>query len=104
MVKRKNRGRSKGRSAGRKQPVQCDLCGAKVPRDKAIKDVRKESAVSGRLAHELRKQGAYVPAGRKVKYYCIGCAMKLGLIHQREKSKRKGEPGRKKSVEEILNE
>lgn len=79
------------------------MCGAQVPADKAIKSVDQSPAVNRKLAHKLRKQGTYVPTGREVKHYCIGCAMKRGMIHQREKSKRKGEPG-EQSAEAILQE
>lgn len=103
MVKRKNRGRSKGRSPGREKPVQCDMCGAQVPSDKAIKVTDKSPPVSRKLASRLRKKGSYVPTGREVKYYCISCATKVGIVHQRAKSKRKGTPGRK-SAEEILQD
>ncbi|NIQ07482.1 MAG: 30S ribosomal protein S26e [Candidatus Korarchaeota archaeon] len=103
MVKRKNRGRSKGRSPGREKLVQCDLCGAQVPDDKAIKTTDKSPPVNRKLAYTLRKQGAYVPTKREVKYYCVSCAIKIGIIHQRSKSERKGQPGRK-SAEAVLRD
>jgi len=87
-IKRKSRGRSKGQK-GRSGYVQCSMCGELVPRDKAKKATRRISLVDPVLARELRQKGAYLPAGFDTKYYCISCAVHLGLVKVRAKEARK---------------
>lgn len=91
-VKRKSRGRHKGKSAGHVGYVQCFNCGARIPIDKAIKRVYWRSIVSGPLARELEKQGAFVPRTREVRYYCIRCAIYLGIARMRARDERKQLP------------
>ncbi|RLE80083.1 MAG: 30S ribosomal protein S26e, partial [Thermoprotei archaeon] len=52
--KRKNRGRGKG-GKGKESIVQCDYCGALVPRSKAKKITRNVSIIDPQLARELRE-------------------------------------------------
>ncbi|MEX0568834.1 MAG: 30S ribosomal protein S26e [Candidatus Njordarchaeota archaeon] len=90
--KRKNRGRKKGRSPGRVGYVTCVMCGARVPEDKAIKRVVWGSTVGGNIAKELAAQGTLITTQRKVKYYCVRCAMYLGIVKIRPRDERKEIP------------
>ena len=94
-IKRKSRGRSKGQK-GRSGYVQCSMCGELVPRDKAKKSTRRISLVDPTLAKELRQKGAYLPGRIDTKYYCVSCAVHLGLVKVRSKEARKSR-GRRRS-------
>jgi small subunit ribosomal protein S26e len=85
--KRKSRGRTKGRK-GRSKFVQCSMCGALVPRDKAKKVTHYTSLVDSSLAKELRAKGAYLPRQKVEKYYCISCAVHRRVVKVRAKEKR----------------
>lgn len=86
--KRKSRGRSKG-SKGSSGTVQCDSCGATVPRDKAKKVMKRLSFIDYELAKELRDKGAYLPDSSDMKYYCISCAVRRGIVKVRAKDERR---------------
>jgi len=86
--KRKSRGRSKG-SKGQSSRVQCDSCGAWVPRDKAIKVTKPVSVVEPQLARELTKQGAFIFKRVVMKYYCVSCAIFQRVVKVRAKDERK---------------
>jgi len=92
--KRKNRGRSKG-DKGKGRMVQCTYCGKIVPQDKAKKIYKRSSFINGRLAYELRKQGAYIPGSQQVSYSCISCAVHRGRYSPRQEEKRR-KPYKKK--------
>ena len=80
-VKRKNRGRRKGKGRkGREEVVYCSNCGKRIPRDKAIRVERKLSLVDPQLASELRKQGAILMSRPVLKYYCVSCAVHYGIV------------------------
>ena len=85
--KRKSRGRAKG-GKGRSGFVQCDMCGAHVPRDKAKKHTAYFSPVDSALAKELRSQGAFITRTRVEKYYCVSCAVHRGMVKVRAKAER----------------
>lgn len=86
--KRRSRGRSKG-GKGRGSFVQCSMCGALVPRDKAKKSTRWVSLVDAALSRELRAGGTYIPGQRVMKYYCVSCAVHRGVVKVRGKQLRK---------------
>ena len=86
--KRRSGGRRKGKS-GRPGTVQCSSCGRLVPRDKAKKVTVTVTLVDPQLAKELRKQGAYVPVRKEVKYYCVSCAVHRGIVKIRAEDERK---------------
>jgi small subunit ribosomal protein S26e len=86
--KRRSRGRSKG-GKGRGALVQCSMCGALVPRDKAKKETRWVSLVDPTLSRELRARGAYIPGKRVMKYYCVSCAVHRGIVKVRERDLRR---------------
>ncbi len=86
--KRKSRGRSKG-SKGKEDRVQCDACGAWIPRSKAKRVTRWVSPVDPQLAKELRKRGAIIQRYPVTKYYCVSCAIFRGIIKIRSKEERK---------------
>ena len=86
--KRKNRGR-KLSGAGHQRPVQCSQCGRLVPADKAIKVTRGISPVDSSLYRELRKQGTFISRRKETKYYCISCAIYLGIVKVRSEEERK---------------
>jgi len=90
--KRKNRGRKKGRSPGRVKYVSCAYCGARIPEDKAVKRVYWRAPVSGSIAKELAAQGTLIATQRKTVYYCIRCAMFLGIVKIRPRDERKKIP------------
>lgn len=94
--KRRSRGRTKGKSRGRGQPVQCSACGKSVPVDKAKKIYRRTSLVEPTLARELRKKRVYLPSRQTIKWLCINCAIHRGYYSQRQKELRR-KPYRKKS-------
>ena len=87
-IKRKSRGRSKGQK-GRSGYVQCSMCGELVPRDKAKKATRRISLVDPTLAKELRQKGAYLPGRFDTRYYCVSCAVHIGIVKVRSKESRK---------------
>lgn len=78
--KRKSRGRSKGKGKGRSRYTYCSNCGARIPRDKAIKVTRYYYPVDSALAKELEKQGATIIKQKVIKTYCISCAVHYGLV------------------------
>jgi len=86
--KRKSRGRSKGRK-GREDKVQCDSCGAWIPRSKAKKVTRYISPVDPQLAKELEKKGTTIQRYPVTKYYCISCAVYRGIVKIRARENRK---------------
>ena len=90
--KRKNRGRKKGRSPGRVKYVSCVMCGARIPEDKAVKRVVWGSSISKSVVRELESQGTLIATKRTVKYYCIRCAMYLGIVKIRPRDERKAIP------------
>lgn len=87
-AKRKNRGRKKG-DKGSEGLVQCDNCGALVPRSKITRVTRRVSPVSGDLARELKKQGAYIAESVVTKNLCISCAIHYGILKVRAREERK---------------
>ena len=86
--KRKSGGRNKG-SKGNNSGVQCTKCGRLVPADKIKKVTRRVSVVDYRLAAELRKEGAIIPARQVIEYLCISCGVHTGRIKIRSKKQRK---------------
>lgn len=79
--KRRSRGRRKGRGgAGRASTVSCSNCGALVPRDKAKKVTKRHSLVDRSLAKELEESGAIIRRQKRVKYYCVSCAVHYGIV------------------------
>jgi len=87
--KRKSRGRHKG-DKGKEVMVQCDECGALLPRSKAVKVTRRYSPIDPQLARELREKGAIIPTYEVTKYLCIRCAIYRGVIKIRAEEERKG--------------
>ena len=103
--KRKNRGRSLSDS-GRERPVQCTACGRLVPADKAVRITRWVSPVTGSIARELERQGVYVSKRLETRYYCISCAVHMGLVrprawHERKESIPLQSAGRKRSSSKL---
>ncbi|MDK2463582.1 MAG: 30S ribosomal protein S26e [Candidatus Korarchaeota archaeon] len=86
--KRKSRGR-KLSDSGHEKPVQCHACGRLVPADKAVRITRWVSPIGGPLARELEKQGAYISKRLETRYYCISCAVHMGLVRPRAEEDRK---------------
>jgi SSU ribosomal protein S26E len=86
--KRRNRGRAKG-AKGHAELIQCDSCGAWVPRDKAIRVTKTVSPVDPQLAKELAKKGTIILKSVVTKSYCVKCAVYMGLRSQRAKEERK---------------
>ncbi len=79
--KRKDRGRHKGKGKkGREGYVYCSNCGARIPRDKAIRRVVWRSLVDPQLSEELKKQGAIILKQPIIKYYCVSCAVHYGIV------------------------
>ncbi len=96
--KRKSRGRHKG-DKGKEAYVQCDRCGAMLPRSKAVKLSTWSTPIDPQLARELRAQGAIIPRYKIIKYYCIRCAIHYGLIKIRPEEQRKvKEPIRRRNI------
>ncbi len=87
-TKRKNRGRGKG-AKGHEPMVQCDNCGAFVPRSKITRVTRRVSLVGGDLARELKKQGAYIAEAVVTKNLCVSCAIHYGVLKVRARESRK---------------
>ncbi|RLG75013.1 MAG: 30S ribosomal protein S26e [Thermoprotei archaeon] len=86
--KRQSRGRKKG-DKGSVELVQCDNCGALVPRDKAVCITKWYSPVDPQLAEELEKRGAIIARYPVTKCYCISCAIHYGIIKVRPEHERK---------------
>ncbi len=86
--KRKNRGRKLGGS-GHERIVQCYQCGRAIPADKAVKVTRWVSPVGGSLGKDLERQGAYISKRLETRYYCISCAVYLGIVKPRAEEERR---------------
>ncbi len=86
--KRKNRGRRKG-DKGSEPTVQCDNCGAFVPRSKIQRVTTRVSLVRGDLARELKQMGAYIAENVVVKNLCISCAVHYGVLKVRAREERR---------------
>jgi small subunit ribosomal protein S26e len=93
--KRSSGGRSKG-DKGSSGTVQCSICGALVPRDKAKRQTRYTSLVDSRLLKELQQQGSTLTRTKVTKYYCISCAVHRGVVKVRGKDERKFVPRRRR--------
>lgn len=91
VQKRKSRGRAKGQK-GAEPTVQCDNCGAFVPRSKIQRVTRRYSIVGGDLAKELRQSGTYIAASPLTKNLCISCAIHFGVLKVRSRDERKQVP------------
>ena len=94
--KRTSGGRSKG-DKGSSGMVQCSICGALVPRDKAKKQTRYTSLVDSRLLKELQTQGSTIQRTKVTKTYCISCAVHRGVVKVRGKDERKFVPRRRRA-------
>jgi small subunit ribosomal protein S26e len=86
--KRSSGGRSKG-DKGSSGTVQCSICGALVPRDKAKRQTKYTSLVDSRLMKELQQQGSNITSTMVTKYYCISCAVHRGIVKVRGKDERR---------------
>jgi len=86
--KRKSRGRHKG-GKGKEAMVQCDECGALLPRSKAVKITKRYAPIDPQLARELRSKGAIIPTYEVTKYLCIRCAIFRGILKIRPEEERK---------------
>jgi len=69
--KRSSGGRSKG-GKGRSGTVQCSLCGAQVPKDKAKRQTKYTSLVEPRLLKELRASGTQIARSSRSETRTIG--------------------------------
>jgi small subunit ribosomal protein S26e len=65
--------RRKGQS-GRAVVVECSMCGAKVPRDKAIEKRRRSLPLDRNTRRLLKEMGAKLHTSHSIVYYCISCA------------------------------
>jgi ribosomal protein S26 len=65
--------RRKGKS-GRAKVVECAICSAKVPRDKAVEKQRHFFPLDRMLRQPLKEREAKIYAGSSIAYYCISCA------------------------------
>ncbi len=86
--KRKNRGR-KLSGSGHERAVHCSACGRLVPLDKAVKITRWVSPVGGTIGRDLERQGAYISRRLETRYYCVSCAVHMGLVRPRSYEERK---------------
>ena len=86
--KRTSRGRTKG-GKGSSGTVHCSKCGAMVPRDKAKKVTGRITLVEPTLAKELRAAGAYIAAPTDIKFYCVSCAVHMGVVKVRSEFERR---------------
>jgi small subunit ribosomal protein S26e len=86
--KRTSRGRTKG-GKGSSGTVHCSKCGAMVPRDKAKKVTGRITLVEPTLAKELRAAGAYIAAPTDIKFYCVSCAVHMGVVKVRSEFDRR---------------
>ena len=59
--------RRKGKS-GRAKVVECAICGAKVPRDKAVEKQRRSFPLDRMLRQLLKEKGAKLYAGSRITY------------------------------------
>jgi ribosomal protein S26 len=65
--------RRKGQS-GRAVVVECAICGAKVPRDKAVEKRRRTLPLDRNIRQMLKERGAKLHTSYRIVYYCISCA------------------------------
>ncbi len=97
MTKKRSSGGHSGGNKGSSGLVQCSICGAQVPRDKAKRQTRYTSLVDSRLLKELQTQGSSIQRTRVTKYYCISCAVHRGVVKVRGKDERKFVPKRRRT-------
>merc|ERR1711870_92660 len=87
VKKRRNNGRAK-HGRGHVKRVRCELTGALIPKDKAIKRNEVSNPVPARLMPTLIAAGAriiYGPSGPKIirkVYYCISAALHSNKVHR----------------------
>ncbi|MBN1683640.1 30S ribosomal protein S26e [Candidatus Bathyarchaeota archaeon] len=96
--KRSSGGRNKG-DKGSSGTVQCSICGALVPRDKAKRQTRYTSLIDSRLLKELQQQGSTIQRTKVTKYFCISCAVHRGVVKVRGKEERKFTPRRRRRTQ-----
>ncbi|MBD3206035.1 30S ribosomal protein S26e [Candidatus Bathyarchaeota archaeon] len=65
--------RKKGQS-GRTRSVECTMCGAMVPRDKAISKTRRSLPLDRNTRRLLKEAGARIHSSSHRVYYCVSCA------------------------------
>jgi small subunit ribosomal protein S26e len=97
LTKKRSSGGHSGGNKGSSGLVQCSICGAQVPRDKAKRQTRYTSLVDSRLLKELQNQGSTIQRTKVTKYYCISCAVHRGVVKVRGKDERKFVPKRRRT-------
>lgn len=91
-VKRRNHGRSK-KNRGAVKPIQCDKCGAFVPKDKAIKRYKIVPLVEHASLDDLKIATIYetfeIPRMGYKSHLCISCACHARVVRVRSRTGRK---------------
>lgn len=91
-VKRQNHGRQK-KNRGATSNVQCNQCGALVPKDKAVSRTSNSPVIEAAAMDDLRVATIYeapeVPTFMNIENHCISCACHLRIVKVRSKEDRK---------------
>ena len=65
---------------GKSQRVQCDSCGALIPRNKSIRVRKHALPIDRNLYDTLRKMNASIHIGMVIVLYCLSCAKHRKVI------------------------
>lgn len=90
--KRKNGGKNR-HNRGSVKSIQCDVTGKMIPKDKAIRRVKRIGMINAGTMKDLRDASYYdryrIPSIRIKKQFCVSEAQYHGQVYKRDKQKRK---------------
>lgn len=92
-VKRRNHGRNRKGRGRVGTSVNCEGCGCKPPKDKAVKRFQVRNIVDNSSMRDIREASAYevyvVPKMYLKMHYCVGCAVHRRVVRGRAREARK---------------
>eukprot|EP00940_MAST-03C_sp_MAST-3C-sp2_P002060 g2060.t1 len=92
-VKRRNHGRNRSNRGSVGKLLDCEGCGCRVAKDKAIKRFQVRNMVDGSSMRDIKEATAletYVMPKVYMKMaYCVGCAVHRRIVRGRSKEARK---------------
>jgi len=106
MVRKRH---NKLKKRGKEKRIVCSACGGLVEKSKAKRVVRSYNITDPTIRKELQQQGSILHKFRKEEYYCVKCAIHIGIVkvgdlhysRLREKEKPKANKIPKKKIWDI---